>query len=121
VSEELDQYLAQTYRRDVMGESVTPQLPAPSDDLFKEIDAEVARIDALRLGAHLASRDFASYQSRRALMRLRLVLRQQKDRSDAATTIKQPGGVQEQRADADGGSGEVTPRPEPEASPSDSV
>jgi hypothetical protein len=42
-----------------------------------EIAAEIARIDSLRLGAHLANRDFVSYQNRRALMALLDRLKQQ--------------------------------------------
>jgi hypothetical protein len=41
-----------------------------TSDLIEEIKAEIARIDALRLGANLAQRDFASYQARRALAEL---------------------------------------------------
>jgi hypothetical protein len=70
MSELLDRYLAQSYRRDVLGESVVVDMPAPDDKLIVEIEAEIARIDALHLGAHLASRDFASYQNRRAMFRL---------------------------------------------------
>lgn len=71
MSETLDQYLSQAYRRDVMGESVDVKMPGPDPKLMAEIEAALARIDALRLGAHLASRDFVSYQNRRALIALR--------------------------------------------------
>lgn len=64
----LDNYLMQAYRRDVMGQSVTIEMPQVD---LKEVEAQIARIDALRLGAHLASRDFVSYQNRRALTLLR--------------------------------------------------
>jgi len=75
MSEELDSYLTQSYRRDVMGERVVVDKPAPSDELLAEVEAEIARIDALHLGASLASRDFVAYQNRRALFRLRMQLK----------------------------------------------
>jgi hypothetical protein len=65
--ERLNEYLGQAYRRDVLGESVEVEMP---DIDRKLIEAEIARIDALKLGAHLANRDFASYQHRRALAAL---------------------------------------------------
>ena len=63
-------YLAQAYQRDVMHAPVqiTPMTADP--DLVAEIKAEIARIDALRLGANLVSRDFVAYQNRRALVAL---------------------------------------------------
>jgi len=70
MSEQLDRYLADSYRRDVMGEPVKVEQPSPGPALVAEIEAEIARIDALRLGANLANRDFVSYQNRRALLRL---------------------------------------------------
>jgi len=77
MSEPLDRYLADSYRRDVMGESVKVEIPAGDPQLVAEIETEVARIDALHLGANLANRDFASYQNRRALVRLLMQLRAQ--------------------------------------------
>jgi len=79
MSEDLDRYLADSYRRDVMGESVRVAIPAPDPKLIAEIEAEVARIDGLRLGAHLANRDFVSYQNRRALVKLLAQLRVNRD------------------------------------------
>ena len=64
----LDEYLGQAYRRDVLRESVEVVMPEVSPEL---VDREIARIDALKLGAHLANRDFASYQHRRALLALK--------------------------------------------------
>jgi hypothetical protein len=84
----LNEYLAQTYRRDVLGESVAIEMPEVDRKLMLEIAAEIARIDGLRLGAHLANRDFVSYQNRRALMALRDQLRAQggRDAVDADTS-----------------------------------
>jgi hypothetical protein len=66
----LKRYLVQAYQRDVMHKpvSITPMNADP--DLVDEIKAEIARIDAMRLGANLAQRDYASYQARRALVAL---------------------------------------------------
>jgi hypothetical protein len=58
-----------------MGESVNVEMPRPDLKLIEEVEAEIARIDGLRLGASLANRDFVSYQNRRALTRLLLQLR----------------------------------------------
>ena len=66
----LDRYLAQAYRRDILGESGVVEMPAPDPQLIEDVKAEIARIDALRLGAHLVNRDFCSYQNRRALVDL---------------------------------------------------
>lgn len=73
----LDNYLAQAYRRDVLGETVAIEMPKPDPKLLADIDARIAKIDGLRLGAHLANRDFVSYQNRRALLRLRDQLQNQ--------------------------------------------
>ena len=70
ISEALDKYLAQAYRHDVMGGSGVVKMPEADRKLMLEIQAQIARIDALRLGASLASRDFVSYQNRRALVAL---------------------------------------------------
>jgi len=67
----LDEYLGQAYRRDVLRESVEVAMPEIDPEL---IDREIERIDALKLGAHLVNRDFASYQNRRALVALKEVL-----------------------------------------------
>ena len=75
MSEPLDRYLATSYRHDVMGESVNVEMPRPDPKLIEEVEAEIARIDGLRLGASLANRDFVSFQNRRALTRLLLQLR----------------------------------------------
>ena len=63
-------YLSQVYRRDILGESVRVEIPVADPALIAEIKAEIARIDALRLGANLANRDFVSYQNRQALQTL---------------------------------------------------
>jgi hypothetical protein len=80
VSETLDRYLTQAYRREVLGESVVIEMPPPEDDLIAEIEAQIARVDSLRLGASLASRDFASYANRRALFGLLSALRLERER-----------------------------------------
>jgi hypothetical protein len=82
MSEPLDRYLSDSYRRDVMGESVKVETPSPDPKLIAEIETEVARIDGLRLGAHLANRDFVSYQNRRALIRLLSQLKAQSHATD---------------------------------------
>lgn len=72
---ELKRYLIQTYQRDILhapGPVVKPQI---TDDLYGEVKAELDRIEALRLGANLANRDFVSYQSRRVLVPLETELR----------------------------------------------
>ena len=66
----LGEYLWQAYRHDVLHESVMVEKPELTDEMRTEAKAEIARIDALRLGADLARRDFASYQHRRALKAL---------------------------------------------------
>ena len=75
MSEQFERYLADCYRRDILGESVEVAMPAPDPKFIEEIEAEIARIDALRLGPNLASRDFVSYQNRRALEALLVRLR----------------------------------------------
>lgn len=68
MDERLNHYLEQAYRRDVLRESVEVVMP---DVDPKEVDQRIAKIDALRLGPHLANRAFVSYQNRRALIALR--------------------------------------------------
>jgi hypothetical protein len=70
MTEELDHYLTDCYRRDILGESVGVEMPAPDPKLIASAKAEIARIDALRLGASLVNRDFVAYQNRRALIKL---------------------------------------------------
>ena len=82
MSEPLDRYLADSYRRDVMGESVKVEMPTANPQLIAEIEAEIARVDGLRLGAHLANRDFVSYQNRRALVKLLVQLKANRDAAD---------------------------------------
>lgn len=65
--ERLARYLAQAYRRDILGESAAVEVPSADPELIAEAKAELVRIDGLKLGAHLVSRDFVSYQNRRAL------------------------------------------------------
>lgn len=70
MSETLKDYLWRAYRHDVLGESDKVAMPELTSELAAEAKAEIARIDGLRLGASLASRDFAAYHARNALMRL---------------------------------------------------
>jgi hypothetical protein len=67
---ELRRYLAQVYRRDILGESVGVEMPQVDAGLLDEIKGEIKRIDDMRFGALLANRDFGLYQRRRALGRL---------------------------------------------------
>lgn len=67
---ELRRYLAQVYRRDILGESVGVEMPQVDAGLLDEIKGEIKRIDDMRFGAMLADRDFGLYQRRRALGRL---------------------------------------------------
>lgn len=68
--EALKRYVAEYYRQHVLHESVKIAAVAADPGTIDEIKAEIARIDALRLGANLAQRDFVSYQERRALEEL---------------------------------------------------
>jgi len=70
MSPSLSGYLSQAYRRDVLAESDKVVMPELTPELVAEAKAEVARIDGLRLGASLVSRDFAAYHARNALMKL---------------------------------------------------
>lgn len=67
---QLERYLTDVYRRDILGESVGVEMPAANPELITQAKAEIARIDALRLGPHLANRDFVSFQNRKALVQL---------------------------------------------------
>ena len=82
MSGQLEQYLADAYRRDILGESVEVAMPAPDPVLIAEVEKEIADIDALRLGASLASRNFCIYQNRRALASLLLALRAAKQEAE---------------------------------------
>ena len=66
---DLDRYLTQVYRRDMLHESGVVEMPEPTPELIRAIKAQMAEIDALArsLGANLVNRDFISYQNRRAL------------------------------------------------------
>ena len=67
---ELTRYVLEYYKRHILNESVKITPVAADPATIAEIKAEIARIDALRLGANLAQRDFVSYQERRALEEL---------------------------------------------------
>lgn len=81
--EEIARYLNYSYRRDILGESVGVEMPAADPVLMQEVEAEIAQIDALRLGPHLANRDFVSYANRRALVRLLQQLKSQNASQDS--------------------------------------
>ena len=49
MNERLARYLAQAYRRDILGESNAVEVPATDPELLAEAKAEIARIDGLRL------------------------------------------------------------------------
>jgi len=68
--ERLDRYLTESYRRDILGESLEVEMPEPNAELIADIKARIAGIDALRLGGNLAQRDNVLYQNREALKKL---------------------------------------------------
>lgn len=81
---ELDRYLSQSYRHDILRESVRVEMPAANPKLLAEIKVELARINAIGLGANLPRRDFVAAQDRRALERLlRELEAQQQEAGDA--------------------------------------
>ncbi|PWT76944.1 MAG: hypothetical protein C5B60_03445 [Chloroflexi bacterium] len=88
MNEALDRYLVQAYRRDVLGESVKVEPPMADAKTIAQIEAEIARIDGLHLGAHLANRDFVSYQSKRALTVLLVQLRAELEARTRAQELK---------------------------------
>jgi len=97
----IDHYLAQSYRKDVLGHHVEVVPPKRTEEMIKDAKVRLAKIDGLRLGASLANRDYVSYQNRRALARLLAQWEEQEVRD--ATPVR-PGIVQAQRQDTDGGS-----------------
>jgi hypothetical protein len=118
MSPELSKYLAECYRRDVMGQPLTIEDPRMTRELALEIQAEMERIDGMGLGANLAQRSFGDYQHRNAMIALLDRLKAKSERAEVAHApgkVVQPGGVQAERLDADGGSGQVPPCPESEA------
>ena len=66
----LNRYLAQAYRRDILNESVVIEMPAPDPKLIAEVEAELARINALGMGANLVNRNFVLAQDKQALEKL---------------------------------------------------
>jgi len=72
MDQRLIDYLGRAYRRDIFGESIEVEMPEVN---LAEVDAELARIDALGLGANLVNRAFVDWQNRRALIALRDKLR----------------------------------------------
>lgn len=89
MTEAMDRYLTQAYRRDILGESVGIEMPAPDPELIATVKREITRIDELRLGASLASRDFVAYQNKRALVRLLEQLERNKGPSPQPSPTKE--------------------------------
>ena len=67
---QLVDYLWNAYRHDILGEPIKVEKPELTPELLADAKLELARIDSLRLGASLASRDFPSYHRRKALTAL---------------------------------------------------
>ena len=66
--QQVAEFLKLAYRRMVLGQNVQPDSVLTDDAQFvAALKAELARINRLGLGANLASRDFASYQHKRAI------------------------------------------------------
>lgn len=64
----IDKYLTLAYRRTVQGENVDPDSALQTTEEYKAaLKDELRRINKLGLGANLASRDFVSYQNKRAI------------------------------------------------------
>jgi hypothetical protein len=89
MNDPLGQYLADSYRRDILVESVEVAMPAPDPALIQEVEKEIADIDALRLGSNLASRSFCAYQNRRALVALLQQLRAARQEAEKQEAGKQ--------------------------------
>jgi len=70
MADELSRYLTDSYRRDILGESVEVGMPAPDPQLIARIKKMIAGIDGLRLGAGLAQRDFVVFRRQVALKEL---------------------------------------------------
>ena len=88
--EVMTDYLVQVYRRDILGESVGVEMPQPDPKLIAEIEKELARIEALRLGANLVNRDFGSYQRKRALEPLLAQLKEQQQQQQEVKQLEAP-------------------------------
>lgn len=79
MNDQVARYLTDSYRHDILGESVGVEMPVANPELIALVEAGIARIDEMRLGPHLANRDFVSYQNRRALVRLLAQLKAQRE------------------------------------------
>ena len=82
-------YLVQSYRHDILGESVVVEMPAPDPALIAQVEAELGKIDSLRMGPALANRNFVLAQHRTALQRLLAQLKAQRQEEPQAE--EQPG------------------------------
>jgi hypothetical protein len=81
--DELRRYLTDSYRRDILGESVEVGMPVADPQLIARIRKMLAGIDRMRLGTNLAQRDFVAYQRRGALEKLLTQLEAQQGAGDA--------------------------------------
>ncbi len=80
ITDEVSRYLTDSYRRDILGESVEVGMPLPDPQTIDRVRKMIADIDALRFGANLAQRDFVTFQHRRALVKLLAQLEAQQRR-----------------------------------------
>ncbi len=79
-NKQVSRFLDLSYRRTVLGQAVQPDSVLSDDVQFKAaLQAELSRIGRLGLGANLASRDFASYQHKRAIEAALLELERRKN------------------------------------------
>jgi hypothetical protein len=68
MTDDIASFLDLAYRQKVLGQRVYPESVLRDDVQFiAALRTELARINAIGLGANLASRDFASYQHKRAI------------------------------------------------------
>ncbi len=80
MNEDVATFLDLAYRRTVLGQRVEPDSALQDDAQFEAaLRAELARINAIGLGANLASRDFVSYQHKRAIEGALAELKRRKD------------------------------------------
>jgi hypothetical protein len=84
----LKRYLAQAYRRDILNESVVIEMPAPDPKLIAEIEAELAYINGLGLGANLVNRSFVLAQNKQALEKLLAQIRAQMREEEAQEKLQ---------------------------------
>lgn len=118
MNEALTKYLTQSYSRDVLRKQTTVEMPA-DPNAIGAAKAELARINALGLGASLAQRDFVSYQSKVALEKFLERVEGGSDASQAGTSGSPPGDAQVQGGQAPQRLQDRPAGNEPQASDSD--